>query len=609
MKNNPFATNLLACAIAGGCSLPVQAADFYFGSDQGTQVQVNSELSIGASWRTENADNSLIGYENGGTGATGISDDGNLNFDKGEAFSQILKGSHDVQMTTGNFGSFTRFKYWSDIELENGNRPHGNSVNGYEEGTPLDDSGFTDNAKFSGISLLDAYVYGSFDIAEMALDVRLGRQVLSWGESTFIHGGINSTNPYDLSALRRAGATLEEAILPVGMAYLNFGATDNLSIEAFYQYEWARTELDGCGTFFGSDSGAPGCDYVTLGSVNGSTDAVALDSGLVVNRHDDVEAKDEGQFGIAARYYAEELNNTEFGVYFMNLHSRLPYLSIVRNSNPGVEGVLPATEAGTAAAVPFIPSSTPGLGALSEYNAQYLFEFPEDQKYIGLSFATNVDGVALSGEVSYRPDSPVKINGTHVSVSANTEAEIDEETGIALPFTERVIAAEPGTLVHGYDLYDISQIQVTAIKFVERVMGASHLSLVGEAGLIIANGIEDSDFVYGRDTVFGLGDASTGDGYATDQSWGYRAQAALEYPSAFAGVTLKPSLSWSHDVEGYSPDPSEQFSEGRQSLGLSIEASYQQMYSANLAYQMFDGGDYSTISDKDFVSLSLGVSY
>ena len=34
-----------------------------------------------------------------------------------------------------------------------------------------------------------------------------------------------------------------------------------------------------------------------------------------------------GQWGITFRYLAESLNNTEFGFYYMNYHSRLPVVS------------------------------------------------------------------------------------------------------------------------------------------------------------------------------------------------------------------------------------------------------------------------------------------
>jgi len=41
--------------------------------------------------------------------------------------------------------------------------------------------------------------------------------VVSWGESTFIQGGMNVINPVDVSKLRVAGAELKEAFNGVNM--------------------------------------------------------------------------------------------------------------------------------------------------------------------------------------------------------------------------------------------------------------------------------------------------------------------------------------------------------------------------------------------------------
>jgi len=198
----------LVVAMALGAST-AQAVDFNFGEDNDILLQINSQLSVGASWRLKEQDPAFISAVNGGTApGSSATDDGAQNFEKGETFSQIVKGVHDIQLSKDNFGAFVRFKYWYDSELKDGNRPHGNSNNGYMPNTPLSDDGFTNNAKFSGIQLLDAYVYSSFDIGETPVDFRIGRQVVSWGESTFIQGGINAINPLDVSALRRPGATL-----------------------------------------------------------------------------------------------------------------------------------------------------------------------------------------------------------------------------------------------------------------------------------------------------------------------------------------------------------------------------------------------------------------
>ena len=246
MLNNNHKIKPLALVVAMAFSASsAHAVDFNFGEDDDILLQINSQLDIGSSWRLGDADPRFIGKTNGGTGATSTTDDGNLNYGKHDAYSQIIKGVHDIQLSKGDFGAFVRFKYWYDYALEEGDVNHGNSGNAYVPNTPLSDEGFENNTKFSGATLLDAYVYASFDLGETPVDIRLGRQVVSWGESTFIQGGMNSSNPFDVAALRRPGADLKEGILPVGMLYGNVGLTENLSVEAFYQYEWEKTQI-GC---------------------------------------------------------------------------------------------------------------------------------------------------------------------------------------------------------------------------------------------------------------------------------------------------------------------------------------------------------------------------
>jgi hypothetical protein len=205
---------------------------------------------MGASWRLKEADKRFIGALNGGTGGTTTTDDGNLNFGKNDTFSKIIKGVHDIQLSKDNWGIFARVKYWYDKELKDESRAHGHSPNNYVPGAVLNDNDFADFAKFSGIELMDAYFYTRFDVAQAPVEFRLGRQVISWGESTFIQGGLNSTNPFDVNALRRPGAELKEGLLPVGMAYMNAGISENFNFEVFYQYEWEKTQIDGCGTYF-----------------------------------------------------------------------------------------------------------------------------------------------------------------------------------------------------------------------------------------------------------------------------------------------------------------------------------------------------------------------
>ena len=60
----------------------------------------------------------------------------------------------------------------------------------------------------------------------------------------------------------------------------------------------------------------------------GGIGAVATGRGNAYEpRLKDNEARDGGQYGIALRWFVPELNDTEFGAYVMNYHSRNPYIS------------------------------------------------------------------------------------------------------------------------------------------------------------------------------------------------------------------------------------------------------------------------------------------
>jgi len=615
MKNKYIIKNSLKAAIILALSAPAtQAAEFYFGENDDIQLSINSSLSVGSSFRMKDNDpssyyslNSFDGVA--GTQLSGTSDDDNLNFKKHRPFSTIIKGFNDFKLEQGDFGAFVRVKYWYDLELKDGNRPHGNSVNGYASGRPLSDDGFSDTAKFSGIQLLDAYVYGAFEVADTPIDVRLGRQVVSWGESTFIQGGINAINPLDVSALRRPGATLKEGLLPVGMLYANAGLSENLSVEAFYQYEWEKTQIDGCGTFFSTmDYVADGCDYITVLA----DDKTAYDNGMYALRRADIEPDDGGQYGIAIRYYSEALNDTEFGFYFMNIHSRLPALNVYRSSNDPDAPFDGDTQLG-----PFNPQ--PGQNDAHDLtNGSYGIVFYEDKELYGLSFATNVSGIALSGEVSYKPDSIISINGNHavnaVLLEKNSAALADADSdlnGAPFPFFEdRISTVDAGDAIAVSDTFDVTQLQITAIQFFDQTLGAQRITFIGEVGLTLTDNIEDegSNYQYGRDTLYGkptFTAADKGDGFYTNSAWGYRTRVEFDYPDLFAGIALKPVLSWYHDVDGYG----DQFSEGNTVAAVSVEALYQQKYSVTVSYSNFGGGDYNPIKDKDFLAVSFALSY
>ncbi|KHK64057.1 DUF1302 domain-containing protein [Pseudomonas frederiksbergensis] len=604
----------LAVSLASSLAGPAFGVSFNIGEIEG---QFDSALSVGASWSTAKANRDLIGVNNGGKGLSQTSDDGHLNFKRGETFSKIFKGIHDLELKYGDTGVFVRGKYWYDFELKDEDRLY----------KDISDNNRKEGAKSSGVQLLDAFVYHNYAIADQPGSVRLGKQVVSWGESTFIQGGINSINPVDVSAFRRPGAEVKEGLIPVNMFYVSQSLTDNLSAEAFYQIEWDQTVVDNCGTFFSQpDVIADGCDdNLRVLNKRSRIPAAALptltalgvnvnEEGVLVRRGPDRDARDSGQWGASLKYMFEPLD-TEFGAYFMNYHSRAPIFSA------------------TGAAARFYNQPLGPLAALRPVivagNSNYFVEYPEDIRLYGLSFSTTLPtGTAWSGELSYRPNAPVQLSTTDILFAGVTPI-----PGFG---NASVLDGAPGQDLHGYRRKEITQFQTTFTHFLDQVMGASRLTLVGEIGVTHVGGLESrSEARYGRDPVFGPGELPGGfcntlntstaagggqtigavnsncnnDGFTTSNSWGYRARAIWDYPDVFAGVNLKPNVAWSHDVKGYSPGPGANFEEGRKAVSLGLDAEYQNTYNASLAYTNFFGGDFSTVDDRDFLALSVGVNF
>ena len=378
---------LSVCALAAGGLLPIlpaQAVEFGSGGIQGS---FDTTLSHGVTWRTGKRDDGLTGPN---------SDDGGRNYDRG-IVSNTSKVTGELQIDHGNFGAFARFSGFIDFENQNGDRGH----------RPLSEE--AKDLAGKNLEVLDLYVTGTFDAGEAPVDLRLGNHVLNWGESTFIQNGINVINPFDVTKLRTPGAELREALEPVPLFSASVAPTAELSLEGFYQLDWKKTEIDPPGTYFSTndyvgaggnrayltdprfitgnppiltDSGGPTrgsslYNLIAAGAVNADLAAfsatpqgMALEwtcqptsagppptfagadcqplsdrSFLSVARGQDRRPDDSGQWGIALRYLAENLNDTEFGFYFLNHHSRLPLVSAMYGTQSGYQTGLAAAAA------------------------------------------------------------------------------------------------------------------------------------------------------------------------------------------------------------------------------------------------------------------------
>ncbi len=542
-----LATVLTAASIAILLpATPVVAED---SDDSKVNVNWDNTLSFGLAYRLDGPDPDIIGLANGGNAFSVNGDDGNLNYDTGFS-SMAAKWSSELQIDfSEHFGTFFRGFAFYDYEQEDQDRLR----------TPLTDQAL--DRVGTRAELLDAYIWTKFGSANHPSHVRLGEQVQNWGESTFIQGGINVINPVDVSALRVPGAELKDALLPVGMAWGNVALSDNLSMEGFYQYRWEEIHIDPPGTYFSTnDFAGAGGETVFLGfgtppDIPASPFLDPFDPTrpiLGVGREADVLPDDGGQYGLALRWFVPAMGNTEFGIYYLNYHSRLPtingrtgtaagagaFAAIRRDAgliagtvlanlppDPTPEDIGAAIGAGIAAAgddVPVnaatviagtaaaIPAAVPDVAAawaIDAYSqtARYFLEYPEDITLFGMSFNSQLgtSGVALQGELSYRQDAPLQVDDVELlfaalspinPVFAGTSG-IPGEPGasqLAGYFGEDY-SAQYETVIPGYILQDVMQFQTTATKIFGPGWGADQSVLLFEGAVTHVPDMPDKD--------------------------------------------------------------------------------------------------------------------
>jgi Protein of unknown function (DUF1302) len=422
-----------AVALLGAAST-AQAVETQFGD---VQIIFDTTVSMGVSMRTADTETEFLPEGNGGPvdprdgpggvialenngvagavvpGLTGRfrqtlnvdnfdgssnADDGRLNFDNGDLIGATAKANHDLQVTWRNYKFFARAVGFYDVVMND------KDVGARSQ---LTDAALGDVGR--NYELLDLFVSADYTVADMPVNLRVGKQVINWGESTFILGGNNVFNPIDVAAFRRPGSEIKEALVPVNAVSGSISLPFDVSLSGYYALDWEPFELDPSGTPFSSS------DVASLGTglggneglrsqLSGSplsgmrrtclADAVAfgnaaLASGTIYNfggpgvgllkdpnvaqagsldcldspfvrstvpytigqnelikqglfstlasegvtrigqglltRDLDPYPDDSGQWGISARWYAESLGGTEFGFYYQNYHSRLPF--------------------------------------------------------------------------------------------------------------------------------------------------------------------------------------------------------------------------------------------------------------------------------------------
>ncbi|XSS66320.1 DUF1302 domain-containing protein [Pseudomonas sp. B11] len=298
-----------ALATATAYSPACNAAEIDLGNPD-WQMRWDNTLRYGVISRLRSHRTALVANPN--------QDDGNRNFDPGIVSNRVDWVSEiDVSHSSGLGARVSGAAWYDDVYNRKNDNP-GFAAGAFPNHTPHNRFS-SDTQLWMGrnAEFLDAFVYQKFDLADMPSVVRLGQHALVWGESLFFSSNAiaGAQSPYDLSRLATdSTAQAKEYVLPVPQVSGQIQLTPDVSIGAYYQFEFVENRLPAAGSYFAVGDTAP---------IGGESILVPLPSGqmLKVNRNKDVRASDSGQGGVQLKW---NWNETDFGFYALRFHSKSP---------------------------------------------------------------------------------------------------------------------------------------------------------------------------------------------------------------------------------------------------------------------------------------------
>jgi hypothetical protein len=464
-------------------------------------------------------------------------------------------------------------------------------------------------------------------VAGVPLVLRLGDQVVNWGESGFIRDGIDIINPLDLAALNVPATPARDILIPQGMLWGAAALTTFVAAEAYYQYEWKPVRLPPVGSYFATNdlSGGDGVNFAMLGAGRFSDLGTDLDSAFALppgtlgfdpdffklpGRGGTDTPGDGGQFGVTLSSILPGSNATKLSAHLVRYHSRLPLVSGLTASQAAIDQTSQA-EVDALAATLEAPYLSTGLTAAeaaeaalataealttSSYanQAGYRVEYPEDITMVGVSFntATLARGMLIAGEVSHHFDFPFQISLNEVFAAVLSPMQF---AGASNPLGS--FGADQR--VKGYLRLDRTQTSLGVTQLFGARLGASQSAVNADVAWVHVH-----DMPGRNDTPLQAVAAPAAD------SWGYRLGGSLTYAGVFGGLSVTPAVLFTQDVHGTTPAPVSTFVEDRKSFTAAIGLGYINRWTGSLSYTSFFGaGDRNLVNDRDLLRLRISYTF
>jgi hypothetical protein len=385
-------------------------------SSDDLKVRWDNTLKYTTAWRAASPDLEVANQK----GVWQNNDFGNLGFERGDQINSRVDLLSEFDLTYKNVGFRVSGAAWYDDVYANGT----NGFSGAFANTQAAFFGGPNNklpeaskhfmANYSEIA--DAFVFGKFDLGGEMLTVRAGKHTVIYGESLFL--GANAIaaaqGPVDVNkAWSSPTALFKEVALPVKQISASLALDNDVSLGAYYQFEWKPLRLPGVGSYFSfSDAFGPGGDIALLAG-----------GALPVLRGNDYKGRDSGQWGLQLKF---KVGDVDYGLYAARFDDKAPILSVNLTSVLGFAG--------------------PGT-PLPAYNMMYA----KNIDVYGASFSTVVSGTNIAGEISTRRNTPLQAPGDAVLfvTGMNNEDNTPYARGNSLHVNLSSLSIFPGTKVWG----------------------------------------------------------------------------------------------------------------------------------------------------------------
>jgi len=541
-------------------------------------------------------------------------DDGDRNFKKYSLVNNRVTAFGEFEVKWKNYG----FVGSGDAFYDQGyHRPNGNAsprtVNKLGPNGEYPDPAynqFTDATRyFDGdrARILEAYGYGDWNFgSQSSLDLRIGRQLVAWGQSLFFSGLALTQSRADATKGFVPGADVKSILLPTNQVAVRLGLTTDWTLLAYYKLEFAATELFPEGDYFSpADAIGPGATFV-YGSANPLAGASSC-QGLVQNFHitniavnggapaenlvcnvlglagglgnavpfipavrgPDLKPSNGGQYGVGTEYQITPI--TTIGFYYLRYDDNNPTVQLNVGFAPFTSGPNPIT-------TQIINQPVP-----TSYNVKYF----DGIHMFSAGFSTVLGPINVGGEFNFRDGAPTAVT-TDIS-------------GVISPVFTRA---------------KISQLLLSTLYVANPNLYFDDLVFVGEAGAIHVNSV---DQVKPTPGIIPVGDGRQL--FYSKNSWGFEMLIRPTKHNIYDGWDMSTPLSFSMLAIG-NPALAGGFGalygQGDKRLGIAVNFQYLQNLKIGLGYNFFFGDPNKLIGqsnlhanpyvDRDYATLNIAYN-